>query len=241
MAVVVVQARMGSTRLPGKSLMALSGQTVIDWVIRRVVLAESVSCVVLATSTNQEDDPLAEHVLAQGIPVYRGHPLDVLDRYRGAVALTDDPIIVRITGDCPFVQPALIDLAVETLNGHDYVATGIDGRFPRGFDVEAMQRHTLLTAAVEAKDRLEREHVTPFIVRRPERFDIAPVQCPTWAQRPDLRITLDEPADLELLRAVVHEMRTNPEQLDGESLIGLLESRPDLVAINAHVTHNIVE
>lgn len=241
MAVVVVQARMGSRRLPGKSLVDLSGRPVIDWVLERAASATSVSSVVLATSTNAEDDPLARHVGDGGWAVHRGHPLDVLDRYHGALALTDDPVIVRITGDCPFVQPDLIDLAVETLGDLDYVASGSDGRFPRGFDVEAMQRIALVTAAAEAVDPLEREHVTPFIVRRPDRFRTAPIECPPWARRPSYRLTLDEADDLRFLRAVVDELGATPATLDGPTVIELLDGRPDLVSLNADVEHNIVE
>lgn len=241
MAVVIVQARMGSTRLPGKSLKDLSPAKIIDWVLQRCATAESISEVVLATSTNEEDDALVEHVTAGGWLVHRGHPLDVLDRYCTALSLVDDPVIVRITGDCPFVEPELIDLAVESLKNLDYVATGIDGRFPRGFDVEALRRQALIEAATEAEDSQEREHVTPFIVRRPDRFQIGAVPCPEWAQYPNYRLTLDEEPDLELIRAVINELQATPETLNGRRVIELLSDRPDLRAINAGVRHNIVD
>lgn len=229
---------MGSSRLPGKSLARLGDQTVIDWVVERVAAADCVTTVIVATSTNPEDDALAAHLSSTGSAgVSRGHPDDVLARYVGAIATTDDEFVVRITGDCPFVHPPLIDQAIDLAQGCDYVATGLDGRFPRGFDVEAVRRTTLVTAAEEANDPVEREHVTPFIVRRPERFTARPLPCPDWMAHPELRVTLDEAADLNLLRAVVDELGASPATLDAYRVVELLRSRPDLVALNAEVVH----
>ncbi len=238
---------MGSTRLPGKSMMDLGGVPVIEWAVRRAAMAERVSHVVVATSTNSDDDVLAAHVsemrLDSGVAVeaVRGSVSDVLSRFVLALERTDADYVVRVTGDCPFVQPAFIDSALETATGIDYVATDPDGRFPRGFDVEAIRREALITAHAESDDPVEREHVTPFIVRRPERFASAPLLCPEWARHPELRVTLDEQADLDLLRAVVEELDASPTSLDGPAMFELLLRRPDLVAINQSVHHNIVK
>jgi len=243
-ATVIIQARMGSTRLPGKSMALLGSHPVIDWVTTRALMAASVSTVIVATSTNPEDDVLAEHIEQRANPsirVVRGSASDVLARFVLALDEVDSDYVVRVTGDCPFVQPTLIDSALETAAGIEYVATDPDGRFPRGFDVEAVHRSALLTADAEAVDPLEREHVTPFIVRRPERFASAPLLCPEWARHPELRITLDEQADLDLLHAVVSELGATPETLEGLAVLELLVSRPDLVAINRSVHHNIVK
>jgi spore coat polysaccharide biosynthesis protein SpsF (cytidylyltransferase family) len=232
---------MGSTRLPGKSMALLGNVPVIDWVIERAESAHSVAAVVVATSTNVEDDALAEHVERHGAAsVVRGDPTDVLDRYRAACENLTTPYVVRVTGDCPFVVPELVDLAVETAQGIDYSATAADGRFPRGFDVEAIRLGVLRTVAAEATDPLDREHVTPFVVARPERFASAPLPCPPWARHPQLRVTLDEPADLELLRCVVAELAATPQTLDARAVVRLLLSRPDLAEINASVRHNVV-
>ncbi len=239
-ATVVVQARMGSTRLPGKSMATLGDRTVLDWVVERAGSAAGVGGVIVATSTNAEDDAIADHLAGSPVDVVRGDPHDVLARYARALETTDATYIVRVTGDCPFVQPALIDQALRTVEGIDYVATAADGRFPRGFDVEAIHRDALAAADAEATAPAEREHVTPFIVWHPERFASRPLECPPWARHPELRLTLDEPADLDLLRAVVHQLRATPATLRGEDVVELLLGRPDLVAINRHVEHNIV-
>lgn len=238
-AAVVIQARMGSTRLPGKSLATLRGIPVIDWVVRRARLAQRVDEVVVATSTHAADDELAEHVAAQGWRVTRGDPHDVLDRYATALEQLDHDRIVRVTGDCPFVQPALVDAAVDLLVGAvQYVYTGHEGRFPRGFDCEAVRRDALLVAHVEAVDPVEREHVTPFIARRPERFTSVALTGPPWAHRPEFRLTLDEPDDLTMLQAVADGLDREPEEIDGPELMAFLDAHPEIVAINRHVQHS---
>lgn len=241
-AVAIVQARMGSTRLPGKSLADLGGVAVIEWVLRRVQQADRVDGVVLATSTLEEDDPLADMVERSGGHVVRGHPTDVLERYASVLEAVPHEVVVRVTGDCPFVQPDFVDRAVAMLlDGTDdlaYIYTGHRGRLPRGFDVEAVRRSALLIAAAEAIDPVEREHVTPFVARRPDRFASRELPIPEWAQRGDLRLTVDEPADLDAVRAIVSALDASPERLDGREVIELLSRRPDLRAINDRVQHS---
>jgi spore coat polysaccharide biosynthesis protein SpsF len=239
-AAVIIQARMGSTRFPGKSMQDLGGIPVIEWVVRRCRLASRIEEVIVATTTNSEDDRLVEHLDRLGVSSVRGSSEDVLGRYIDAMKTIGSTYVVRITGDCPFVQPGLIDIGVEQATTLDYVTTASDGRFPRGFDVEVIHRKALEVAAAEATEPVEREHVTPFIVWRPERFRSAPLPCPSWARHPDLRITLDEPADLEVLRRVVHELDATPESLRGEAVIELLLRRPDIAAINRNVEHRTV-
>ncbi len=238
--VAIVQARMGSRRLPGKSLADLGGTPVIEWVLRRLRRAQSVDEIVLATSTLEEDDELAQMVAAHGTRVVRGHPTDVLDRFVAAVdSTTDADTVVRVTGDCPFVQPDFVDRSVELLGpGVQYVYTGHRGHLPRGFDVEAIRAAALHAAAREAVDPIEREHVTPFVARRPARFASTELPIPNWAQRGDIRLTVDERDDLTLLRAIVAELGTTPEELDGRAVISLLDDRPDLRAMNEHVRHS---
>jgi spore coat polysaccharide biosynthesis protein SpsF (cytidylyltransferase family) len=230
---------MGSSRLPGKSLADLGGHPVIDWVVERCLLADGVDTVVVATSSEPADEPLASHVRSRGWHVVRGDLSDVLDRYAAALDEVPHDRLIRVTGDCPFVQPELIDAALGLLDGEvEYVYTGHEGRFPRGFDVEAITRTALMTAHAEATDPVEREHVTPFVARRPERFSSVALPSPPWARRPDLRLTLDEADDLAMMREVVEAMHTSPTSLDGRSLIRFLDDHPDLAALNQHVSHN---
>ena len=202
-------------------------------------MAARVDDVVVATSTDPSDDPLADHIAANGWSVVRGDPHDVLDRYVTALNHIEHDRIVRVTGDCPFVQPALLDLALDLLaDDVQYVATGHDNRFPRGFDCEAISRDALLIAHAEALDPVEREHVTPFIARRPDRFHTVALPSPPWAQRPEFRLTLDEADDLTMLRAVADGLDREPEAIDGPLLMEFLDDHPEIVRLNQHVTHN---
>ena len=233
---------MGSSRLPRKTLASLGGRAVIDWVIDRCAAAQGVDTVIVATTDLEGDDVLVEHLGDRDVTVIRGSSDDVLDRFRVAAEAVSSPVLMRVTADCPFVAPEILEAALGTLEltGADYVATGLDGRFPRGLDAEAFRRATLLEVASEATDPEEREHVTPFIYRRQGRFACRPIDPPDWAARPDLRFTLDEPADLELASAVVDALGGDVH-LPARSIIEHLSEHPELVAINADVDHRTVE
>lgn len=239
--VAIIQARMGSSRLPGKTLERLGDRLVLDWVTQRAARSSSLDQVIVATSDRPEDDAIAAHLAGTDTAVVRGSADDVLDRYRAAVewaALSDDDIVVRITADCPFVDPSLVDLAISTIQDGDadYASSHLDGRFPRGLDIEAVRVPVLMRAAREATDPVEREHVTPFVYRRTEEFGCATIVAPDWAQHPEVRFTLDEPDDLRLLRAVVDGVPGAFEN-PSEAVVAFLVANPDIAAINADVAH----
>ena len=167
----IVQARMGSSRLPGKSLAELGGVPIIDWVYQRLSASQAVSKVVVATTTEPQDDPLVTHLENCQADVVRGHPTDVLHRFGTVLEAEPAEWIVRITADNPFVQPELIDAAVEQAAGVRYVYSGHTNRMPRGFDLEVVHRSALEEALAQAVAPEEREHVTLYIARRPEVFE----------------------------------------------------------------------
>lgn len=238
----IIQARMGSTRLPGKTLMDLGGFPVVDWVTTRVAMTDGLDEVIVATSDQPADDVLARHLDGRGQRVVRGPAEDVLDRFRQALAVTDADTLIRITADCPFIQPELVALGMATFveGGADYVGTALDGRMPRGFDLEVIRRSALESAARDAHDPVEREHVTTFVVRRPERFRQVALPAPEWAWRPGYRVCLDELPDLTLLRAVVDALGSTPESLDGRAVMAFLDANPQVAAINSSVVHRVV-
>ena len=240
--VAIVQARMTSTRLPGKTLMRLDSTTILEWVLRRLQLAEAVDQIAVATSRDPSDDPIERSAAAMGTTVVRGSLVDVLDRYRLAAEHTGANTIVRITADCPFLDPAIVDAAVGTLvnKNADYASTNLDAAITHGLDVEAFTAGALEAAAAEANERAEREHVTPFLYRRRERFVCVTAPVPDWGRRSDLRLTVDEPADLELLQAVVERLGVGPEELVTRDVIELLAHDPALAALNASVHHRHV-
>lgn len=195
---------MTSSRLPGKVLADLGGRPVLRFLLDRLSRAKELDQVIVATSTHESDDPVARAALAAGVSVARGPLDDVLERFRQAAA---GGAIVRITGDCPLIDPAVVDFAVGAWRRAtaDYVANVPEPRtFPDGLDVEVISLDALVAAAAEATDSRDREHVTPFIIARPERFpqlaiDLVPA-CP------EIRITLDTAEDLALLRETVDRL-----------------------------------
>lgn len=241
---VIIQARMGSSRLPGKSLAPLGESTVLDWVVDRALVAASGGHVVVATTTDHDDDPIEDRMSERQVNVVRGDALDVLDRYRAAMdTVPDASVIVRLTADCPLIEPRLIEQSVQMLVAEqdlDYVSTSLDGRYPRGLDVEAVRRSVLFEAAEMAQDQAEREHVTLFVYRRDDVYRCAPISTCPELHRPDLRITVDEPDDLELVRRVVDGTGSTSQQLKSAQVIEFLDANPDIAGLNRRVRHNNV-
>lgn len=201
-AAIVIQARMGSTRLPGKSLAPIGGRSLLARVVERVLHQRELP-VVLATTTLLEDDMLCEEADRLGVTVVRGSADDVLGRYAFAASLLGVPAIIRATADNPAVD---LDAPLRTLDillrsGADYV---VDYGLPLGGTVEAMTTAALVRAAALATDAYDREHVTPF-VRRDGRSRAVDALAPTALRRPDLRFTVDTAEDLDYLRRVYHE------------------------------------
>jgi len=201
-AAIVVQARMGSARLPGKSLAPIAGRSVLARVVERLSVQDELP-VVLATTTLLEDDLLCDEADRLGIVVLRGSADDVLGRYAFAASLLGVPAIIRATADNPAVD---LDAAHRTLeilqrSGADYV---VDYGLPVGATVEALRVSALVRAEALATEPYDREHVTPFI-RRDGRSRAVDALAPTSLRRPDLRFTVDTPDDLDYMRRVYHE------------------------------------
>lgn len=202
---VVVQARMGSSRLPGKVLADLGGRPVLDLLLDRLAALPDTT-VVLATSDRDLDDPVAAHGERRGAAVVRGPEDDVLARF--VLALDEHPadVVVRITADCPLVDPAVVAAAVaahhETMA--DHTSNILHRTFPDGLDVEVVAAPVLRQAADEAVDPADREHVTPFVYHRPDRFRLVSVEAEPALGRE--RWTLDTAADLDRLRAIVADL-----------------------------------
>ena len=230
---VVIQARTGSTRLPGKVLEDLGGRPVLEWVVRAAQAATQIDTVVVATSTLAGDDVVADLADSLGVPVVRGSENDVLSRYVAALDAYPADAIVRLTADCPLLDPSLIDAVAGVWAAaptHDYVSTLVVRCLPRGLDVE------LVTArALRVVDRIavghDRVHVTSLLYAVPTAYRLLGV-CVTPPAN-DLRVTLDTREDLALLRALVAELPDAPPAWS--DVVAVLRARPDLVAINSGV------
>jgi spore coat polysaccharide biosynthesis protein SpsF len=202
-ALAVVQARMSSSRLPGKALVELDGRRALDMVLDRLERCRELAGTIVATSDDPSDDALVV-ALAARVPVLRGPLDDVLTRYELAAREHPSDAVVRVTADCPLIDPEVVDLVVSRWRASDaaYAANVIEPRtFPKGMDTEVMTVEALRAAAAEATDPFDREHVTPFIRSRPERFPQESVRLEPPAA--DLRLVLDTREDLTQLRAIV--------------------------------------
>lgn len=231
---IITQARMSSTRLPGKVLLTAGGNTLLGWHLRR--LRQTGLPVLLATTTNATDDVLADFGAAHGLPVTRGDEHDVLSRFQLCAQEHDLAVIVRVTSDCPLIAPELIAEGVARYQAAAdprlYLSNALLRTYPRGFDFEIFSRELLKEAAERATLPAEREHVTPYLHQnRAGSVRFAHLTRATDASR--YRLTVDTPEDFALLRVLLTEYGAG--QLSGEELIALLAAHPELVALNAAV------
>lgn len=230
----VIQARMGSTRLPGKVLRPLAGRPVLSWVLRAAAEADCLDGVVVATSRQPEDDAVEELAREMGADVVRGPADDVLARYLLALDRYPADAVVRLTADCPLLDPALVRMVVAVWRAApeacDYVATTLHRSLPRGLDVELVTADALRRAGREAVAH-DRAHVTSYVWSRPDLFRLCGLAMAGDAS--DLRVTLDTAEDAAVLDAVTEQLGDRPPQW--WTLVELLRSRPDIVALNAAV------
>lgn len=217
----VIQARMGSERLPGKVLMDIAGKPMIDRVVERTQRCESIDGVIVATSTNAEDDQLADHCRSIGVKVVRGSEHDVLSRYALAAEKFCCETVVRITSDCPLIDPAIVDQVVYEVSenpGVQYACNFFPQRlFPRGLDAEALKAQTLRQIDKEANEARHREHVTLKIYENASRFNIASVS--NRLDHSHLRWTVDTESDLLLVRKIYDHFAERSIEVFGYSEI----------------------
>lgn len=233
----IIQARLSSTRLPGKVLMEVLGRPLLSYQLERVRACRELDEIVLATTTNVADNRLVDFAKREGVAYFRGSEDDVLDRFYRCALAAGAEHVVRITADCPLFDPAVCELAVREYfaAGVEYLHTG--PRFMEGLDCEIFSFKTLERAWSEAIRPYEREHCTQYIVNHPELFTAVSMEN----DRDDgmFRITVDEPADFAVVKALLEELSVSGRLLAGaDELRTLLASRPDLLALNAHILRN---
>jgi len=235
--VAVVQARVGSTRLPGKVLEDISGKPMLWHVLNRLRLSNRLSDIVLAIPDSEPNNRLEDFAKEFSFHYCKGSEEDVLSRYYGAAIKFGADVIVRLTSDCPLIDPRVTDKVIEEhLNSDaDYTSSAIKRTFPRGLDTEVFNFAALERAHREAKQDYEREHVSPYIYQHPSLFQLKSVEATGKLMRPDLRLTVDTEEDLKLIREIFKRLQRNGQVFYIEDVINLLDKHPELVAINAHV------
>ncbi len=232
--VVIVQARMTSTRLPGKIIKTVLGKPLLAYQIERLRRIPDINEIVIATTTNDSDQAVVNLCKALDVACFRGPEEDVLARYYGAALEFQADIVVRITADCPIIDPTICGPAINFLinnNGqYDYVRLD---RYPRGLDTEVFTFAALEECWREATAQPDREHVTPFIYHHPERYRIKRLLCPVDYSH--FRWTVDTPADFELIRRIIEELYpVNPEFTMQDSL-EIFKKYPDWFFLNSTV------
>jgi spore coat polysaccharide biosynthesis protein SpsF len=237
--VAIVQARMGSTRLPGKVLLPLLGQPVLDRVMRRARRATLLDEVVVATTTLPEDDPIVDLARDSSWPVERGSENDLLERYLGAARTHRADVIVRITSDCPLIDPDVIDAVVTAFraDGADYASNTLEPlSYPRGLDVEVVSRTALERAGQEDHDPAWREHVTPYVYRHPERFRLLRVAAPE--DHSEHRWSIDTPEDYALVERLYDAL--GRDDFGWLEALAVVEAHPTWSSLNRHVVQKVV-
>lgn len=233
---------MTSTRLPGKVLMPIMGRPMLSYQLERLRRVTRVDRVVVATTVNATDGPIVDFCAKECVDCTRGSEYDVLSRYFEAATYFEATTIVRVTSDCPLIDPQLIDMAMVAYagadGGYDYVSNMIAPTWPCGMAVEVFSARALAEAQAEATEAAEREHVTPFIYWRPGRYSLK-----SLTMQPDLsdrRWTVDTPEDFELVRRILETLYPRRPRFDMHDVLALLAEHPDWELINRHVVQKTV-
>jgi spore coat polysaccharide biosynthesis protein SpsF len=234
--VATIEARMTSSRLPGKALLPAAGKPMLEHLVCRLRAADSIDCIVLATTINATDDPLVRLAERLQINSFRGDEEDVMGRVIGAAESVGADLVVEITGDCPLIDPEIVEQTIRMFKVHaaDYVTNAHIRCYPDGMDVQVFRLDTLKRSAAATNDRLDREHVTLHIRNHPELFSHVHLVAPPEIHWPQLGLTLDEQADYELLKRIIEHFQDRPlfSCLD---VVRLLRQKTEWLAINKAV------
>jgi len=230
---IIIQARMGSTRLPGKIMKDLGGREILWRVVERCRKSNLANKVIIATSNEKGDDAIYNFCLRNGIDVFRGSLDNVLERYYECAKKYNLDVIVRITSDCPLIDPFIIDQTIDLFlrSNVDYVSNCLQRIFPRGLDCEVFSFKALTQAHKNAATNDEREHVTMYIVKH---CSTAPYFVPKEYEG-NFRLTVDEEDDYRLLKLIYDKFKTSDGIIDVKDVIKFLKQYPDIASINTHI------
>jgi spore coat polysaccharide biosynthesis protein SpsF len=227
---------MTSTRLPGKVMQAAAGKPLLEHLVERLRRARRLDAIVIATTEDPSSDPIEALAHRLGVGCFRGSEDDVLARVLGAARADDADVIVEVTGDCPLLDPAIVDRVVDGLlaGGADYCSNTLEPTYPRGMDVQAFPTVVLAEVDGLTSDPADREHVSLYIYEHPERFRLRSVRSGR-PEAADVRLTVDTPEDLALVRAVFEALHPRDPAFGLDAILALLDARPDLRALNRDV------
>ncbi|ARW08609.1 cytidylyltransferase domain-containing protein [Bacillus atrophaeus] len=233
----IIQARMGSSRLPGKVLKKVLNRPLLEYQIERIKRAALIDDIVIATTTNAIDKPIVELSKRLSLTYYCGSENDVLSRYYEAAKISNAETVVRLTSDCPIIDYRVIDKVIKCYldsNGqYDYVSNTLQRTYPRGMDIEVFSASSLEKAYLESSLDYEREHVTPFIYLNPDRFNLANI---TYTEnQKQHRWTVDTPEDFLLISKIIEKLYPAKPDFSLEDTLSLLNTFPEWSLLNARI------
>ncbi|MDP3920141.1 MAG: glycosyltransferase family protein [Candidatus Omnitrophota bacterium] len=235
---IFVQARMGSSRLPGKVMADLFGRPLLERLVERLRRSTSADQVVVLTSSAEADQAIEDLAYAMDVPVFRGDEDDVLDRYFQAAKKFQPDAIIRVTGDCPLIDPRVIDQVASFFEteDRDYVSNILIPTFPDGLDVEIFRIEALESCWRNAREKYQREHVTSYFYENPDLFRLANFRSPV--DRSAMRWLVDEAPDLVFVRKVYERLYPDNATFLYADILALLDREPELQTLNAHLRRN---
>ncbi|GEN45511.1 cytidylyltransferase domain-containing protein [Alkalibacillus haloalkaliphilus] len=234
--VAIIQARMGSTRLPGKVLKPILSKPLLAYQIDQLKHSKLIDQLVIATTTASRDDAIVDFCKSQGITYYRGSETDVLKRYEETAKTFNANVVVRLTSDCPLIDSTVVDSVIGhflTNRAYDYVSNTIKRTFPRGMDTEVFTYELLKEADQNATLKREREHVTTYMTNPENKYNMG--QYLAEQDYSDLRLTVDTIEDFQLVERVIKAMRRQNGPFKLTDIIQLLQAHPDWKLINSHI------
>lgn len=232
----IIQARMNSSRLPGKVMMRIKDKSILEYVIEQVTYSKKINKIIIATTIHKNDDIVSKFARTKNLLVFRGSEDDVLDRYYKCAKKYELSIVVRITSDNPLIDPEIVDKVVEKFecNIYDYVSTEHPTSFPQGFAVEVFSFNALEKAWKNAKKRSEREHVTPYFYNNPKIFSLYNIKNDNDLS--NIRCTLDRGNDYEFIKNIIERIDKRPINL--KDVLYVLSKDPELINLNKNNIRN---
>ena len=241
--IIIVQARMSSTRFPGKVLKEVLDKSLLSYQLDRLKLVRNVTEVVVATTTNKADDAILQFCKEERVPIFRGSEDNVLERFYLTAKAFDADLIIRISGDCPLIDPSIVDDIIyhyiNNFPNYDYVSNTLDRSFPRGMDTEVFSMQALSEVYQNAQTDAEKEHVTPYIYQHPELFKLGNFSH-SW-DFSNYRLTVDTEEDFELIKKILENLYPDHQDFSLDDIITLLKTHPEWVEINSHIQQKNVE
>ena len=236
MVAAIIQARMGSTRFPGKVLKELNGFSLLEYLVKRIQKSEEINDIIIATTNKEEDEKIAEISRKLDVKIFKGSEDDVLSRYYLAAQETKSNVIIRITGDCPLVDAGIVDQLIRKFkeNNYDYLSNTIEPTFPDGLDVEVFTKEILKEAYINCEDPKMREHVTPWMKLHKKYRKYSYKNEKNYSH---LRVTIDEPEDLLVLKSITEYFSDNI-YFNFSDLVELYKKSPDLFLKNNKFKRN---